>query len=80
MKGVWRIIMAGERSVDCEFKVAHHPGVNHGLQGLVVTGMHVVKTIPWVRETEPGPADALHLPLTPAYGCLHPDREGLHLF
>jgi hypothetical protein len=42
--------------------------------------MHVVKTIPWVRETEPGPADALHLPLTPAYGCLHPDREGLHLF
>jgi len=80
VKGVWRVIVDGEPSIDCEFKVAHNPGENHSLQGLVATGMRALNAIPWVCEAEPGLTDALHLPLTPAYGSLRPNREGLHLF
>ena len=42
--------------------------------------MRALNAIPWVCEAEPGLTDALHLPLTPAYGSLRPNREGLHLF
>jgi len=42
--------------------------------------MRALNAIPWVVEAEPGLVDALHLPLTPAYGGLRPHREGVNLF
>jgi len=78
--GTWRVVIDGEPSIDCEFQVAHRPGENKSLQGLVATGMRALNAIPWVVEAEPGLVDALHLPLTPAYGGLRPHREGVNLF
>ncbi len=78
--GIWRVIIEGEPSIDCEFQVGFHPEEHTSNQGLLATGMRVLNAIPWVVEAEPGIVDALHLPLTPAYGSLRPNREGNRVF
>jgi hypothetical protein len=72
--GIWRVIIEGEPSIDCEFQVGFHPEENTSDQGLLATGMRVFNAIPWVCEAEPGIVDALHLPNTPALGALRPNR------
>lgn len=78
--GIWRVLVEGEPSFDCEFQVGFHPEENTSNQGLLATGMRALNAIPWVCEAEPGIVDALHLPLTPAVGSLRPNREGIRAF
>jgi hypothetical protein len=78
--GTWRVMIDGEPSFDGEFEVGFRPGEKENDHGLLATGMRIVNAIPWVCEAEPGIVDALHLPLTPALGALHPKRDGVPAF
>jgi hypothetical protein len=76
----WRVMIDGEPSFDAEFEVGFRPGEESDDHGLLATGMRIVNAIPWVCEAQPGIVDALHLPLTPAFGALHPKRDGVPAF
>jgi hypothetical protein len=76
----WRVMIDGEPSFDAEFEVGFRPGEEADDHGLLATGMRAVNAIPWVCEARPGIVDALHLPLTPALGALHPKRDGVPAF
>jgi hypothetical protein len=76
----WRVQIDGEPSFDAEFEVGFRPGDAGNDHGLLATGMRAVNAIPWVCEAKPGIVDALHLPLTPAVGALHPERGGISAF
>jgi hypothetical protein len=76
----WRVQIDGEPSFDAEFEVGFRPGEQENDHGLLATGMRAVNAIPWVCEAKPGIVDALHLPLTPAFGALRPKRDGVPAF
>ncbi len=72
----WRVQIEGEPSFDAEFEVGFDADTTVHDHGLLATGMRAVNAIPWVSESV-GIVDALHLPLTPARGALHPKRDGI---
>jgi hypothetical protein len=76
----WRVMIDGEPSFDAEFEVGYRAGEDENDHGLLATGMRAVNAIPWVCEASPGIVDALHLPLTPPRGALHPKRDGVPAF
>src|SRR5262249_46997961 len=76
----WRVMIEGEPSFDGEFEVGFQKGEENDDHGLLATGMRIVTALPWVCEAGPGIVAALHLPLTPARGALHPKRDGVPAF
>ena len=72
----WRVMIEGEPSFDCEFEAGFDADTTKYDHGLLATGMRAVNAIPWVSESV-GLVDALHMPLTPARGSLHPKRDGI---
>ena len=79
-QGTFRVQIDGEPSLDAEFEVGFRPDEDENDHGLLATGMRAVNAIPWVCEAPPGIVDALHLPLTPPIGALHPKRDGVPAF
>ena len=79
-QGTFRVQIDGEPSFDAEFEVGYRAGEDENDHGLLATGMRAVNAIPWVCEASPGIVDALHLPLTPPRGALHPKRDGVPAF
>jgi hypothetical protein len=79
-QGTFRVRIDGEPSFDGGFEVGHRPADDANDHGLLATAMRAVNAIPWVCEAPPGIVGALHLPLTPPLGALHPKRDGVLAF
>lgn len=79
-EGTYRVQIDGEPSFDAEFELGFRPGEDANDQGLLGTAMRAVNAIPWVCDAAPGIVDALHLPLTPPLGALHPRGGGVSAF
>ena len=79
-QGTFRVQIDGEPSFDAEFEVGYRDDEDENDHGLLATAMRAVNAIPWVCEARPGIVDALHLPLTPPRGALHPKRDGVPAF